>query len=106
MTKDRISFRNELVKHLPKDAKKNIYFDPPETTKLSYPCIIYHEQPPSVKGANNSHYVTHTAYRVTVIDKDPERQIAKEIDQTFKHSRIITYFTTQGLRHSVIEIFW
>ena len=38
------------------DGKKNVYFQPPSSVKMNYPCIVYSLSRISVKKANNKLY--------------------------------------------------
>lgn len=60
-------------------SRKNIYFQPPENLKISYPAIIYHKAKYDTDFANDSPYKIETRYTVTVIDRDPESKIVPEL---------------------------
>lgn len=60
---------------------RRVYFQPPESVKLSYPCIIYEEARGTQKHANNRMYIYRKAYAITVIDKDPDSVLPDKIRQ-------------------------
>ena len=58
---------------------RRVYFQPPESVKLSYPCVIYEEQRGNELHANNRLYLYRKAYSITVIDKDPDSKLPEKI---------------------------
>lgn len=60
-------------------GSKNVYFQPPESVKLQYPCIIYEEARGDTIQANDRNYIYRKAYSVLVIDKDPDSTIPDRI---------------------------
>lgn len=60
-------------------SAKNVYFQPPENLKISYPAIIYHSSKRDTDFADDSPYKIETRYTVTVIDRDPESLIVPEL---------------------------
>lgn len=55
------------------------YFQPPESIKIEYPAIIYSILDINNGYADDSVYLQDDRYRVVVIDKDPESEIAKKV---------------------------
>lgn len=53
-------------------GSKNVYFSPPESIKLRYPCIVYHRDSIETIKADNLNYRMTTRYIVTIIDNDPD----------------------------------
>lgn len=66
-----LSLRNILLGTLPVDSQ-NVYFQPPESQKLIYPCIVYKLDDVDTKYANDKPYTIKKKYKITVIDRDPE----------------------------------
>ena len=52
---------------------KNVYFQPPESVKLSYPCIIYKRSAGDTRFADNKKYSYTAGYDVVVVEMDPDR---------------------------------
>lgn len=59
----------------------NVYFQPPSTLKLVYPCIIYKLENVNVKFANNGMYNYYDKYSVTYITRDPDDPVIHSIMQ-------------------------
>ena len=56
-------------------GNRNVYFQPPETVKLKYPCIIYSRDIIRNLNANDKPYKINEGFSVTYIDKDPVSEI-------------------------------
>lgn len=102
MTDRRLQLHEILVKTL---GSSNVYFQPPETIKLKYPCIIYTRDGDSTLQANDGLYRRIIRYTVTVIDKNPDSKIPDRIAQ-LKYCSFNRHFTYEGLNHDVFELFY
>lgn len=58
---------------------RNVYFQPPESIKLIYPCIIYGWSSNDTKFADDGPYFHKRRYTVTVIDKNPDSEIPDKL---------------------------
>ena len=86
------------------EAPKHVYFQPPASLKLAYPCIVYKLEDIPQLYANNMPYQWYHAYQLTVIDRDPESKIREKIAelQTAKFQR---FFVADNLNHFVFRIY-
>lgn len=50
-------------------GSENVYFQPPETIKLKYPCIIYSLDPTYTAHADNRNYIIKNRYHIKHIYK-------------------------------------
>lgn len=50
----------------------NVYFQPPQSVKMVYPCIVYGLSSINSQYADNKPYLHHTAYSLRYIHKDPD----------------------------------
>lgn len=82
-------------------ANGHVYYQTP--SRLEYPCILY--KPPKVlnKHADNSVYLQQRKYTITVIDWDPESEIAEQVSKLSgcAHDR---NYTAEGLNHFVYTL--
>jgi hypothetical protein len=83
----------------------NVYFQPPPTQEIKYPCIIYKLDKIQARHANNRLYKKVKAYQVTVIDRDPDSDIPDRILEIPK-SRFDRFYTADKLNHFVYNIFF
>lgn len=73
---NRLDLQRALVEAL---GSKNVYFQPPESVKLVYPCIVYEETKGSSIRANDLLYLYRKAYYGVIIDKNPDSEIPDRI---------------------------
>ena len=77
---------------------KKVYFQPPESVKLEYPCIIYHLQNVDMNNANDYPYKNRDGYSLMVIDRNPDSVIRRTIE-SMQLCRFDRFFSTEGLNH-------
>jgi len=81
------------------------YYQPPESVKLTYPCIVYRRSDIRVDYANNKPYAMRKEYTLTVITQNPDSTLPEEIMmlESARHERA---FVVDGLNHTTITIFY
>lgn len=97
----RLQLHVELVKFTPK-----VYFQPPTGMQLSYPCIVYSKTPKSSEYANNKRYRTLQGYTITVIDQNPDGNIADLIGEAFQYCVESTTFKVDNLNHTTLNLYY
>lgn len=97
----RYEFQALLVELL---GSKNVYFQPPETLKMSYPCIVYELSKFKDRHANNGLYGSHTEYQATLIDRNPDSPTKDKLHE-LPLSSLSSTFTMEGLNHFVFTIY-
>lgn len=100
---NRLNLHEELCALL---GSRNVYFQPPESTKLVYPCIIYRLNSIRSMYANNKHYIGHDQYIVTVIDRDPDSDIEYRFLSYFPMAHFDRSYSTGGLNHSIFTLYY
>jgi hypothetical protein len=60
-------------------AESRVYFQPPESLRMKYPCIRYELQGSETQYADDQPYICHRQYRVLVIDEDPDSEYPNKI---------------------------
>ena len=100
--RDRISFHEILVEAL---GSRNVYFNPPETLKLKYPCIVYSAPADNVKRADNQIYNRMMQYNVTVIDKDPDSEISSRVAE-LDYCKFTRSFVSANMYHFAYRIYY
>lgn len=83
----------------------NVYFQPPESIKLSYPCIVYSMEGDHISRADNSIYSMKQKYTVTYITKDPDSEVVNRIREK-RYCSLNRIFTSDNLYHYVFNIFY
>lgn len=82
-----------------------VYYQPPETFKLSYPCIIYERSDIDSKFANDLSYIHKTCYSLTLIDKDPDSPILDKLLKLPKCS-FDRHYEAANLNHDTFNIYY
>lgn len=98
----RYDFHEKLVDIL---GSRNVYFQPPESIKLNFPCIVYNRVGDASLRADDIRYKFRTQYSVTVIDKDPDSEIPEKLAE-FPYTRFDRHFTSDNLNHDVYTIYY
>lgn len=83
----------------------NVYFQPPETVKMSYPCIVYRRDREDAKFSGNKPYSRTKRYLVTVIDPDPDSDIPDKVG-ALPMCTFDRFYTADDLNHDVYNIFF
>lgn len=97
----RIELHNELLTFFP-----NAYFRPPANLQMVYPCIVYNRSDNFKEFANNGHYRKLREYSLMVIERDATSTITDDIEEHFDYARIENYYTTDGLHHTTIKLYY
>lgn len=83
----------------------NVYFQPPESVKLRYPCIIYSRDSEKTDFANDKPYQHKIQYMVIVIDPNPDSVLLEEVAM-LPTSTFIRHYTADNLNHDVYNIYY
>lgn len=86
-------------------GSRNVYYQPPETVKMSYPAIVYSRSDINSKYANNKAYINHDRYEIIVIDKKPDNETIGKILE-LPLSSFDRHYTTDNLHHDVITLYY
>lgn len=85
---------------------RNVYYQPPSTVQMQYPCIRYNLAGIDHKRASNGIYKNTNRYEVIVIDYDPESEIYREILNTFPMCSFDRSYTANNLNHFVLTLYY
>lgn len=85
--------------------ESRVYFQPPSTVKMSYPCIIYSRNQIDTTYADNKLYGYKDAYTVTVVDPDPDSEIPNRVLH-LPLSSFNRHYTAENLNHDVFNIYY
>lgn len=101
MAKDRIVLHNQLMKIL---GSSKVYFQPPASLKLGYPCIVYKLDDIDDLHANNKRYSTMKRYLVTVIDGNPDTLIPDGL-LILPYCSFENSFVVDNLNHYICSLY-
>lgn len=94
---------HELFKSI--SGVNGVYFQPPETIKLVYPCIIYERLRGRSFQANDDLYNYVKSYTLTVIDKNPDSLIPDELEK-LRYCTMDRYYEADNLNHWIFTIYY
>lgn len=81
----RLSLQEELEEIL---GSTNVYFQPPASVKLKYPCIIYELNGTDIQRADNKLYVSTNRYHIKHIFKSLDKE---KKDELLNHFMMISH---------------
>lgn len=83
----------------------NVYFQPPASTHMKYPAIVYERSSIGNDFADDTVYRQRRVYQVTVIDLDPDSDIVRRVSMLPK-CRFDRHFTSDKLNHDVFTLYF
>lgn len=99
----RLKLHEELCKIL---GNRNVYYQPPESIKMSYPCIRYKRSGISARKANNFLYNGTDRYELIIIDSKANSRIADEIMNHFQMCSFDRFYYSDNLSHSILTLYY
>lgn len=97
----RLDLQSKLVELLGSD---HVYYQPPESLKMEYPCIRYSKSDIESANADNIKYSKNTRYELIVIDKRPDNAVIQKI-LDLPYTSFDRHYTSNNLNHDVIIIY-
>lgn len=87
-------------------GSKNVYFQPPESVKIKYPCFIYNLDKGNARFADNKVYSYTNQYTITYVDSDPDNPMIKKMFAEFSMCTHDRRYTANNLYHDVFNLFY
>lgn len=84
-------------------GSENVYFQPPPSHLIEYPCIIYNRSSIRSRHADNFPYKLDDEYTITVIDANPDSDIPRKI-ALLPRCIFDRNFRSDNLNHDVFNI--
>lgn len=84
----------------------NCYFQPPESVKLKYPCIIYSSDTIDTQYADDHSYILVVRYDVTFITKNPDSEVPFNLLRHFEQIKSDRNFTSDNLHHYTFNLYY
>ena len=78
----------------------HVYFQPPESVKITYPCFIYHQAASPTISANDQPYLYRDVYEVKYITREAEPKLP-ELMQNLKNVSYDRRYSAENLNHFV-----
>lgn len=86
-------------------GSRNVYFQPPPTVQLKYPCIIYKRDYAKTQFGDNQPYLKSKRYMVTIIDRDPDSKIPDKVSN-LPMCLFARHFVADNLNHDVYNLYF
>ena len=84
---------------------KQVYYQPPENIKMTYPAIIYSKSNIKTEKANNLSYLVRNRYEITIIDKRPDNNVINKLLE-LPYCSFDRHYKSDGLNHDVLTIYY
>lgn len=102
MARSRTDFHEVLCELI---GNRNVYFQPPSTVQMKYPCLVYSLNNVDVRNADDTKYLTKTRYSVTAISRNPDDDLYKRLLE-LPYSSFDRPYVADNLNHWVITIYY
>ena len=86
-------------------GSRNVYFQPPPSITLKYPCIVYKRNNVRTDFADNTAYKRKKSYQVMVIDKNPDSIIPDKV-LMLPLCSYDRFYAADNLHHDVYTLFF
>lgn len=98
----RLQLRDALLDAI---GLENMYFQPPNTVQMKYPCVVYGLSNHYVRHSENQPYVGYKMYQITIIDKDPDSKY-QDLPLKMPFCRFERHYTADNLHHWVYKLYF
>lgn len=87
-------------------GNSNVYFQPPASVKLSYPCVVYRIGSGDAKYANDMTYKYMNSYDVLFIYKRPNLEMIDQVLRILPMCRLTNTYCSDGLNHYAFTLYY
>ena len=103
MEKTRLTLQTALEEFL---GSRNVYYQPPASIKLKYPCILYERSRIDQVAADNITYLKNKQYTLTIMHQDADSSLPDDIIDAFQMISFDRSYRADGIYHDVFTIIW
>ena len=101
--KNRIDLHKEILNLVGVNVK--VYYQPPSSVKITYPCVIYKLDSDKTKYANDIKYIKHKRYSLTIVTKDADSELPDLFD-SLTYCKFDRMYMSENLYHYVYTIYY
>lgn len=98
-----LDLQNELKALLGSD---HVYFQPPSTDKMKYPCFVFERGSASATPADNKNYLFTKRYSITYIGFESDPDMVETVAKHFQMVKYDRHFVSDNLHHDVFSLYW
>lgn len=84
---------------------RNVYYQPPESIRMSYTAIKYSRSDVNVRHADNTAYSKKTKYEVIVIARDPDDPVIEKLLE-LPYCSYDRHYVSDNLHHDVLTLYY
>lgn len=99
------SLFESMMSEYQEGTKQHVWFQPPSSVYLTYPCIIFNLSGKDTIHADNIKYRTLNKYMVTVIGHDPDFPLLAELEE-LPYCSFDRQFSIDGLYHTTYTLYF
>ena len=99
----RLKLHEELCSIL---GSSYVYYQPPASVRLTYPCIVYSKSNVDSQHANDSIYKAIDRYEVTCIGLDPDSDLADRVAHHFPMCSFDRRYVRDNLYHDALSLYY
>lgn len=103
MAKSRLDLQAEFEALL---GSRNVYYQPPETKKMDYPCIVYEKSNVHSVYADNRNYRYTKCYSVKYIHLDVDSKVPDDILLHFEMIQEGPTYIADNLYHDTFTLYY
>lgn len=98
--------RLSLQKELEKLAGANVYFQPPASVHLAYPCVIYNLAVGDIKRADDGVYSYTNRFELMFIYRKPNMEIVEKVMRAFPMCSVSRIYIADNLYHYAFNLYY
>lgn len=83
----------------------NVYYQAPETLKMSYPAIRYSRQDIDIRHADDMKYLKKTRYELIVICKSPDHPVIQKLLE-LPYCSYDRHYASDNLNHDSLTLYY
>ena len=99
--KTRLQLHNELL-----SFTANVYYHPPSSIKMKFPCIVYNLSNVNKTSADNMGYKYDKRYSVIYITSVPNDDIIMQLLDRFNQCSFDRHYIADGLHHYSFNMYY
>ena len=86
-------------------GSRNVYYQPPENVKMSYPAIRYTKNDIVGDYADDKTYKNTKKYEISVIDKSPDNPVIDKLLE-LPYCSFARHYKADNLNHDVLTLYY
>ena len=96
--------RREELQSIFEDICPNVYYQPPESVRMVFPCIVFSRNTIQPRYADNKPYALHTSYTMRYITKEPDNPVVETL-ALLPNCKHTNHYVKDNLHHDSYTIY-